>query len=152
MIARGVVYQSWALKSPSKGFVGTDRPKVQRWGRFLRQGSEQAILMHRAAAVLKLTGSAGIQLNERVLLQCHATPLWFRRRAELAARPHIYGFQLRHRGRWHSSTGARPLLLSRGLRMVWFLTLPLICAAAAIFIWRFEKHLEELTGPWLWRQ
>jgi hypothetical protein len=34
--------------------------------------------------------------------------------------------------------------------MVWFITFALICAAGAIFLWRFEKYLEELTGPWIW--
>jgi len=33
--------------------------------------------------------------------------------------------------------------------MVWFLALPIICIAAAAFMWRFERHLEELTGPWI---
>jgi hypothetical protein len=34
--------------------------------------------------------------------------------------------------------------------MVWFITFALICAAGAIFVQRFEKYLEELTGPWIW--
>jgi hypothetical protein len=37
----------------------------------------------------------------------------------------------------------------REVIMVWFLALPIICVAAAAFMWRFERHLEELTGPWI---
>ena len=33
--------------------------------------------------------------------------------------------------------------------MVWFIAFPIICAAVAIFMWRLERHLEELTGPWI---
>jgi hypothetical protein len=34
--------------------------------------------------------------------------------------------------------------------MIWLLAFPIICAAAAaIFIWRFERYLEKLTGPWI---
>jgi hypothetical protein len=33
--------------------------------------------------------------------------------------------------------------------MVWFFMFPIICAAVAIFMWRFERYLEKLTGPWI---
>jgi hypothetical protein len=33
--------------------------------------------------------------------------------------------------------------------MVWFLALLIICVAAAAFMWRFERHLVDLTGPWI---
>jgi hypothetical protein len=33
--------------------------------------------------------------------------------------------------------------------MIWFLVLPIICLALATFMWRFERHLERLTGPWI---
>ena len=31
--------------------------------------------------------------------------------------------------------------------VVWLIAL--ICAVAAIFLWRFEQHLQKLTGPWI---
>jgi hypothetical protein len=31
--------------------------------------------------------------------------------------------------------------------MVWLLALPIICLAAAVFLWRFERYLGQLTGP-----
>jgi hypothetical protein len=33
--------------------------------------------------------------------------------------------------------------------MVWLLAIPIICLTAAVFMWRFERHLEQLTGPWI---
>jgi hypothetical protein len=33
--------------------------------------------------------------------------------------------------------------------MVWLLALPIICLAAAVFMWRFERYLGQLTGPWI---
>jgi hypothetical protein len=33
--------------------------------------------------------------------------------------------------------------------MVWSITFALISAAGAIFLWRFEKYLEKLSGPWI---
>jgi hypothetical protein len=40
---------------------------------------------------------------------------------------------------------------SRGLAIivVWFLALPIIWLAAAVFMWSFERHLKKLTGPWI---
>jgi hypothetical protein len=33
--------------------------------------------------------------------------------------------------------------------VVWFVIVPFIFAAAGIFMWRFERYLEKLTGPWI---
>jgi hypothetical protein len=33
--------------------------------------------------------------------------------------------------------------------MVWLLALPITCLAVAVFMWRFERYLEQLTGPWI---
>jgi hypothetical protein len=33
--------------------------------------------------------------------------------------------------------------------MVWLLALPITCLAVAVFMWRFEWYLEQLTGPWI---
>jgi hypothetical protein len=53
-----------------------------------------------------------------------------------------------------SSIGHTPLggfVIQKGAEvvMMWFLALPIICLAVAAFMWRFERHLEELTGPWI---
>jgi hypothetical protein len=33
--------------------------------------------------------------------------------------------------------------------MLWLIAFPIICAAGFIFMRRFERHLEKLTGPWI---
>src|SRR5260370_7298921 len=33
--------------------------------------------------------------------------------------------------------------------MVWLIAFPIIWAAVAFFMWQFERHLEDLTGPWI---
>jgi hypothetical protein len=35
--------------------------------------------------------------------------------------------------------------------MGWFLV-PIVLTAGIIFIWRYEKYLDELTGPWIFEQ
>jgi hypothetical protein len=34
-------------------------------------------------------------------------------------------------------------------RMLWFLAFPVIGALTAVFMRRFERHLNQLTGPWI---
>jgi hypothetical protein len=31
---------------------------------------------------------------------------------------------------------------------MWLITFPIVFAAVAIFMWRFQRYLEKLTGPW----
>jgi hypothetical protein len=33
--------------------------------------------------------------------------------------------------------------------MFWFLAFAITCIALATVMWRFERHLEKLTGPWI---
>jgi hypothetical protein len=33
--------------------------------------------------------------------------------------------------------------------MSWLVAFPIICVAGVLFMRRFERHLEELTGPWI---
>jgi hypothetical protein len=40
-------------------------------------------------------------------------------------------------------------LHSSDIDMIWLLALPIICLAAAVFMWRFERYLEQLSGPWI---
>jgi hypothetical protein len=35
------------------------------------------------------------------------------------------------------------------VNMHWFLAFPIICVVVAAFMWRFQRHLEKLTGPWI---
>jgi hypothetical protein len=41
------------------------------------------------------------------------------------------------------------VFLQRGiLRVNWFVVFPIIFAAVALFMWRLQRHLEKMTGPW----
>jgi hypothetical protein len=35
------------------------------------------------------------------------------------------------------------------MTVVWFVIVTTICAAIGIFMWRFDRYLEKLTGPWI---
>jgi hypothetical protein len=93
-----------------------------------------------------LTGSADIKLNERVSLHGqlhtlsfahrifpHPGPPWQSRQAIIFRLAALFDFE------------------GHEVIMVWFLALPIICIAAAVFMRRFERHLENLTGPWISR-
>ena len=96
-------------------------------------------------AVPELTRSAGIQLNGRVSLRCipHALSIVA---PDIAQRPgHTPGKAVRR----SYSAWRLCFLEAHEVIMVWFFMFPIICAAVAIFMWRFERHLDELTGPWI---
>jgi hypothetical protein len=78
-------------------------------------------------SVPELIRNADIKLNERVLLRRHPRPL-----SAIILR-----------------LAALFFIEECGIKMVWLLALPIICLAAAVFLWRFERHLEQLVGPWI---
>jgi hypothetical protein len=95
--------------------------------------------------VPELTRIAGIQLNERVSLRCDEDCLPSSHRTipqtsgPTSAKPSGVIFRL----------AALFSCEEQDVNMLWFLAFPIICLALAAFMWRFERHLHKLTGPWI---